>query len=67
MYEVHHFCFAQLRGELGLLVVWEQNQMAAMLVKSTCAGRDQFGLIYKLNKHLEDIARINVHCQLMPL
>lgn len=51
MYEVHHFCFAQLRGELGLLVVWEQNQMAAMLVKSTCAGRDQFGLIYKLNKH----------------
>lgn len=39
IYEVHHFCCAELWGESGLSVHWEHDQMAAMLIKSTCADR----------------------------
>lgn len=40
--ELHHFSLAEFGGEFGLAIHWENDQRAAVLIKSTCTSNTRF-------------------------
>lgn len=49
IYKVHHFCFAELWGDVVLSVHREHDQRAAVLIESTCRDRNHVNSRIKYN------------------